>query len=51
MTNPAIINAVENSFVPLLIYNNKKGADAEVLKKYGEPAWNYQVIRFLTMDG
>jgi DNA replication protein DnaC len=26
-------------------------SEAKVLKKYGEPAWNYQVIRFLTQDG
>lgn len=51
MTDPLIIDAVENSFVPLLIHNNRKGKDTEVLKKYKEPAWNYQVIRFLTKDG
>ena len=51
MTDPAIIEAVENSFVPLLIINNKRGKDAEILKKYQEPAWNYQVIRFLDQNG
>jgi len=51
MTNPAIIDAVENSFVPLLIHNNKGGIDAKIRKKYREPAWNYQVIRFLDSTG
>lgn len=51
MTNPIIIDAIENSFIPLLVINNKGGVDAEVLKKYNEPAWNYQVIRFLTAEG
>ena len=51
MTDPSIIQAVENSFTPLLIHNNTGGADAKILKLYKEPAWNYQVIRFLTHEG
>lgn len=51
MTDPAIIKAVENSFTPLLIINNKAGVDAKILRKYKEPAWNYQVIRFLDSAG
>jgi len=27
------------------------GKAADVLKRYGEPAWNFQVVRFLTADG
>ena len=51
MTNKTIISAVENSFVPLLIINNTGGEDRKILQKYNEPAWNYQVIRFLSSDG
>ncbi len=51
MTHPIIVDAVESSFVPLLIHNNQGGADAVILKKYNEPAWNFQVIRFLTSNG
>ena len=51
MTDPIIVDAVENSFVPLLIHNNQRGPDTKLLKKYKEPAWNYQVIRFLTKEG
>lgn len=47
LSNPLIVDAIENEFTPLLIHNNKSGYDAEVLGKFGEPAWNYQVVRFL----
>lgn len=47
MSNPLIVEAIETEFIPLLIHNNKPGKDAEVLHRFGEPAWNYQVVRFL----
>ena len=47
MSNPLLVEAVESEFTPLLIHNNKGGKDAEVLKRFGEPAWYYQVVRFL----
>lgn len=31
----------------MLIHNNTGGEDAKILKKLNEPAWNYQVVRFL----
>lgn len=46
MSHPLIVEAVENEFTPLLIHNNKGGRDAEVMQRFGEPAWNYQVVRF-----
>ena len=36
--------------MPLLVINNKRGRDAEILKRFKEPAWNYQVVRFLDAD-
>lgn len=51
LSNPVIVDAIEEAFVPLLIHNNSGGRDAEVLAQYGEPAWNYQVVRFLDSDG
>jgi len=27
--------------------NNRPGKSAEILKRFGEPAWNYQVVRYL----
>ena len=46
-----VVAAIESEFTPLLIHNNKPGKDAEVLKRFGEPAWNYQVVRFLDAGG
>jgi len=51
MSDPLLVEAVEREFLPVLIYNNRKGKDAEILKRYEEPAWNYQVIRFLDGSG
>lgn len=45
LTDPLIVEAIETYFVPLAIYNNKKGKDAEVLKLFGEPSWNNPVVR------
>lgn len=41
---------IETHFVPLLIKNNATGRDAELLKRFKEPSWNYQVVRFLDPD-
>ena len=51
LSNPFVVEAIEREFVPLLIHNNSGGRDAEVLRQYGEPAWNYQVVRFLDSAG
>jgi peptide methionine sulfoxide reductase MsrA len=51
LSNPLIAAAIETEFTPLLIHNNKAGTDAVVLKRFGEPAWNYQVVRFLDAAG
>ncbi len=50
LSDPVVVDAIEESFVPLLIHNNTPGRDAEVLAALGEPAWNYQVVRFLDAD-
>ena len=52
LTHPLIVQAIEEHFVPLAIHNNTRGGhDREILKKFGEPAWNYQVMRFVTPEG
>lgn len=51
LSNPNIVRSVEDDFVPLLIHNNTDGHDAQVLAAYSEPAWNYQVVRFLDHSG
>lgn len=51
LSDPLIVRAIETEFTPLLIHNNGSGADAEVLQRYGEPGWNYQVVRFFDPEG
>ena len=51
LSDPVIVSAIEAHFVPRLIHNNSPGRDAEVLASFGEPAWNFQVVRFLDDAG
>ena len=51
LSDPVMVKVIQESFVPLLIHNNAGGKDAEVLQRFNEPAWNYQVIRFLDAEG
>lgn len=51
LSHPLIVEAIESEFIPILIYNNRGGKDREILKRYNEPAWNFQVIRFLDQAG
>jgi hypothetical protein len=51
MSHEPLVQAIENEFLPVLIYNNRGGKDAEILARFNEPAWNYQVIRFLDGNG
>lgn len=52
LTHPVIVDAIENHFVPLAIRNNARGGhDREILKRFKEPAWNYQVMRFVDTNG
>ena len=51
LTHPLMVEAIETLFVPLAIFNNKKGADAKILSQYGEPAWNNPVVRIIDADG
>lgn len=51
MSNPIVVEAIESEFNPVLVYNNRKGKDAQLLKRFNEPSWNNPVIRFLRKDG
>lgn len=50
LSHPLIVEAIESLFVPLAIYNNKKGEDAKVLQAFGEPSWNNPVVRVINAD-
>ena len=51
LSQPLLVEALETEFVPVAIYNNIEGRDAEVLKRYDEPSWNNPVFRFFAPDG
>ena len=51
LSHPLMVEAIEQRFVPLAIYNNRDGEDARVLKSYREPAWNNPIVRFFEPDG
>jgi len=52
LTNEFLVKAIETEFIPMLVYNNRSfGKDRKLLKQYKEPAWNFQVIRFLDSAG
>ena len=47
LAQPLIIEVLEDNFIPVAIYNNVGGSDKVNLKRFQEPAWNYQVMRFM----
>ena len=52
LSHPLLVESIEDNFIPVLVYNNRSGGmDAELLARFDEPAWNFQVIRFLDRDG
>lgn len=51
LSHPFIVEAIETHFIPLVIYNNKGGEDAKILKRYKEPSWNNPVARIVNEQG
>ena len=51
LSHPLLAEAIETEFVPLFVANNRPGRDAELLARFGEPAWNNPVVRFLDGRG
>ncbi|MBL8900947.1 MAG: hypothetical protein JNM84_25165 [Planctomycetes bacterium] len=47
---PLLVEAAEELFHPVAIRNNVEGYEDEVRKRFGEPAWNNPVVRFLGGD-
>jgi ribosomal protein S11 len=45
-----MVEAIEDSFIPVVVYNNK-AEDAAILKAFGEPSWNNPIVRFLDQNG
>ncbi|MBK8700728.1 MAG: thioredoxin family protein [Saprospiraceae bacterium] len=51
LDHPLIAEAIEDHFIPVAIYNNIGGHDADVLKRYNEPSWNNPVVHILSGKG
>lgn len=51
LSDPLLVDAIENEFVPLAIYNNKGGSDRKTLDLYQEPTWNNPVVRIVDAKG
>lgn len=51
LSHPLLVEAIEDLFIPVLIYNNKKGTDEQLLKTFNEPSWNNPVVRYISGDG
>jgi hypothetical protein len=51
LTHPLMVEMITDRFVPVAIFNNLPGADADMLRRYDEPSWNNPVVRFLGPDG
>lgn len=51
LSDPRLVKVIEREFIPVLVRNNVLGKEREILKRYNEPAWNFQVVRFLDSEG
>lgn len=51
LSHPLLVEAIEDEFVPMAILNNRGGEDRRVLRRFGEPAWNNPVVRFVDAKG
>ena len=50
LSHPLVVDAALE-FVPEAVFNNVKGPDQDVLKRFGEPACNNPVVRFANAAG
>ena len=50
LSHPLVVEAAETLFVPVVVYNNVQGRDAELLRSFGEPSWNNPVVRIIDAD-
>ena len=50
LSHPLVVEAIEDLFVPVTVFNNKTGIDQQLLKRFDEPSWNNPVVRFLSPE-
>lgn len=51
LSHPLMVELIADRFVPVAIFNNHPGKDAEILRRYHEISWNNPVVRFLGPEG
>jgi hypothetical protein len=51
LSQPLLVEAIEDELVPVCVFNNHGGDDARALERFGEPAWNNPVVRFVDGGG
>lgn len=51
LSHPLLVEAIEDEFVAVAVFNNRGGDDRRVLRRFGEPSYNNPVVRFLSSDG
>jgi hypothetical protein len=51
LSHPLLAEAAEQLFIPLAVFNNRGGADAQVLHLFEEPSWNNPVVRVVDARG
>lgn len=51
LSNPLLVEAIEDQFIPLVIHNNKGGKDRQILNQFKEPSWNNPVVRIVDANG
>lgn len=51
LSQPLLVEAIEDLFEPVLIHNNAEGYDEQILERFLEPAWNNPVVRYLDAAG
>jgi hypothetical protein len=51
LSDPLLVAAIEQCFVPTVVRNNVEGKEKLVLEQYQEPAWNNPVVRLLDSNG
>ena len=47
LSHPLMVEAIENFFIPVAVFNNKEGTDRVLLEKFNEPSWNNPVVRII----
>ena len=48
LSHPFIVEAIESYFIPVAIFNNRSGLDAQTLREFREPGWNNPVVRIIS---